>query len=693
MGINIGSIITSSNDASLAESSPAIDDVYYDNDWFDIRFIPPSSQMAPIDVFNRFYTTASRKFGSTMLGSSFAINPPPQYGRNADIRHGNKAFKPLTTPSALTEDGGYGRAYSEVHDDGQQLVMFQFGKEKFNSLPNFILSAIDYRDSYIANWGRYPTGYDLGTVLGNGIMLAAFPWITLTIWGLKLASKLVLGSDSFNFYYLEPTMHLYWSTVNELVTVAATEYGILIPELMPDGSEAKKIGVPVKLNQQDLNDYKKFMPGLFTENNYIDVFKIATTPQTLANRVLLKEYELFQKGETSSYDFLGYVYKDGVVQEKPVAGSGIINELNYNLSFSKFLDRLTKGNGLFSKVDDTAETTVTTKPQYTKDGKGLYEAPADKTTYLEKLTEAVDAGIKEGGAYAVFNVDFVGSSTETFSNSIGNIDLGDKINSVAASARNIKFNLAGGNILGETANKATDAVANFMKGTLDSVSMGLSGVLATLTGNAYVDLPKKWESSDMSFTSHTYSMQLRALYNTPFSILKDEIIPLCMILAGVLPLSAGNSSHASPFLCEFFSKGITHSKLSMITNVTISRGTANLAFDKNKRYRGIDITFTVTDFSSIMTAPVNASLFSSFNVALEDNRPINRYLAVIASRDLLTSKYMVPKMKLKASRLLMNIDQAFSPHSWGLRGGLPLNNILGGLVADHAISISESNRY
>lgn len=35
----------------------------------------------------------------------------------------------------------------------------------------------------------------------------------------------------------------------------------------------------------------------------------------------------------------------------------------------------------------------------------------------------------------------------------------------------------------------------------------------------------------------------------------------------------------------------------------------------------------------------------------------------------------------------MNIDQAFSPHSWGLRGGLPLNNILGGLVADHAISI------
>lgn len=62
--------------------------------------------------------------------------------------------------------------------------------------------------------------------------------------------------------------------------------------------------------------------------------------------------------------------------------------------------------------------------------------------------------------------------------------------------------------------------------------MGLSGVLATLTGNAYVDLPKKWESSDMSFTSHTYSMQLRALYNTPFSILKDEIIPLCMILAG-----------------------------------------------------------------------------------------------------------------------------------------------------------------
>ena len=132
--------------------------------------------------------------------------------------------------------------------------------------------------------------------------------------------------------------------------------------------------------------------------------------------------------------------------------------------------------------------------------------------------------------------------------------------------------------------------------------------------------------------------------------------------------------------------------MGMITSLSITRGVNNLAYDKNKNMRGIDVSFTVTDFSTIMTAPVNTSIFDTFNIALEDNKPINRYLAVLASRDLLTSKYMVPRMKLKASRLLMNIDQAFSPHAIGMRIGHGLNNLLGGMVADHAMALQQSNK-
>ena len=116
-------------------------------------------------------------------------------------------------------------------------------------------------------------------------------------------------------------------------------------------------------------------------------------------------------------------------------------------------------------------------------------------------------------------------------------------------------------------------------------------------------------------------------------------MPMLMILCGVLPLSTGQASHGSPFICEFFSKGVAHFN----PYYNVNRGVSNLGMDKNKRLRGIDITFQVANLSNIVTMPVNASIFSSFQVALEDNKPINKYIATIA-RDLLTSKYTIPKI-------------------------------------------------
>lgn len=694
MAITLSDITNNVSNITKSESSKkfATDNIVFDNNWFDIRFIPPDMNMNPIDVFNRFYTTASRKFTSTRIGGNFGINVKPQFTRWADIRHGNRGFRGRLTINNLNVDAGLGRVYSERYDDAQQMIMLQFGKEKFNSLSNFMLSAIDYRDSYIANNGRYPTGYAVGSTVGAGIMLVAFPWMTLAIWGLKFASGLIANVDSFNYYYMEPAMHLYWSAVSQIVTILGTELGILIPELMPEKTDANRIGVPVRLNTSDLEEYKKLMPGLFTENNYIDIFKIATTTQTLANRLLLEEYELYQKGEESPYDFLGYVYKDGVIKEKASPGSGLINTLNYNLSFEKWLNKLTKGDGLYAAPEKTETKTADADIKtFGRGSDGRYPVLDKDESYANKLAATIDAGIKEGGGYAIFNVEFSGSTTESFSNNVSDINLGSTLHTVASAARNMKFNFAGGNLFGETQQEAVGAVKNVVAGAVDSMTYGVSNVIQTLTGNAYVDIPKKWDTSDMSFPSITYNMSLRALYNTPFSRLKDELIPLAMILAGTLPLSAGQSAHTSPFLCEAFCKGIQHIKMGMITSLSVTRGVNNLAYDKNKNMRGIDVSFTITDFSTIMTAPVNTSIFDTFNISLEDNKPINRYLAVLASRDLLTSKYMVPRMKLKASRMLMNLDKAFSPHAIGMRIGHGLNSLLGGLVADHAMSISQLN--
>jgi hypothetical protein len=91
-GISIGSIVSLNDDYQKDDTTSNPNNINYDSSWFDLRFMPPNTHMHPRDVLNRFDTTAKRKMTSTALGRSYCINPAPQFGRNADVRHGNRAL-------------------------------------------------------------------------------------------------------------------------------------------------------------------------------------------------------------------------------------------------------------------------------------------------------------------------------------------------------------------------------------------------------------------------------------------------------------------------------------------------------------------------------------------------------------------------------------------------------------------------
>lgn len=692
---NISDVISGSVDQSyVVQDDIGVIDKY----WISSRFMVSDSEMEALDAVNRYFTTNQYKFTNTSLGGNIGINVRPQYTRYCDIRNGNRL---TTEPTTILGNGssGMGRYYSEAIDDNAQLIFMEFGVPKFNSLLNFFTRAIDYEDSYVANTGRLPTGYKIGKFIGNGVMLAAFPLITVTIWAAKIINRLVIGNGNFDYYYLEPTMHTYWGAVNNIVTTLATELGILIPEFMNDGSEADKIGVPVKINQDDLEEIKAMYPHLIVENNYIDVFAIATRMQSVGNVQMLKDRELYEEDPAGALDYVGYIKERTSTSEKGDYASSIMAGVNKAMSFKTYLDKIVKGKGLFSNEADTPEQVTpaaadaNADTKFVKDKDGSY--PAKNTekdkTYIDRFVETLDATVREGGLYAAFYVNYTGSVSESFSNSVGNINLSDKLKGVSGGARNVKFDLAGGDIAGPI-KTIVDSTKNVLAGTLDSVTFGLSSVIQTLTGNAYVDVPKKWEESEMSLPSITYEMQLISPYNNVISQMQNIYIPLSMMLAGTLPLSAGKSSYTSPFICSLFSKGIQNIKLGMITSLSITRGTSNLGFSRNRKPLAIDVSFTVTDFSTRMTAPVSSSVLDVFNVALNDDTPLGNYLAVLASRDLLTNKYTLPKVKLRASRALMKFEQSISPSAWALRTGESLSKIMGGVVSDHHLILQQVNK-
>lgn len=746
-----------------------------DKDWVSSRFMVPDKDLASLDRINRYYTTTGWKYTSTMLGSNFAINARPQFTRFADIKGNNpnaftanitsnmpnasggiakaraSLFERVTVPmmqykhdhsapvALVTKGIGMGRYYSEAIDDNATLVFMQFGVPRFNSLINFFTRAISYEDSYIANYGRYPVGYAIGKFVGAYGMLCAFPLITTTIWAAKGALDFVFGGP-YDYYYLEPAMHVYWSTVSSIVTFMTTELGLISPILKSNTvKQSSKIGAPITINAEDLEQIAKMLPpGMVSPiTGYIDVFAIATRTQALANAQTKAEYNAYKADEkAANSDFIGQVSNYLTDSVKRVPGKGLFSYLNNFLLLENYKDsdtstpassdpsvnsdmpddltpgsllERTRKNSLYEPMDDINAGTTDGEPKPKEDPTdnstdknrnsmaedGTYKAlpevdEKEAASWLDKLRSGFDSVTRNGGDWAVFAVDYQGSVSESFSSSYSDIETQGMIKSTSQAARNIKFQFAGGNFAGEAVKEIAGAFKNVLMGVADSVSFGLSNVIATILGGAYTSIPKKWDDSEMSLPTISYKISLVSPYGNVISQMQNIYIPLAMLLAGALPLATGRSSYTSPFLCSIFNKGVQNIKLGMITSLSITRGTNNLGFTRNKIPLGIDVDFTVTDFSTVISAPVNSSIFKNFNVSLDDNTPFGNYIGVLCSRDLLTQKYFRPKALIKASRLLMAGSRTISPAAWGMLFGHKAEPIVG-LFTDERKLIGTQN--
>jgi hypothetical protein len=635
-------------------ASEADDDRIFDRTWLKVAFMVPNSDIeTDTDVINRYYTSASAKFTDTRIGCNIGINPKPQWTRYCDIRSkGRMPNRNDVTISSTTGNFGMGTAYSENLDDPAQKIFMRFGVVQFNSMTSFLLSAFNREQTILARTGRAPSAwYKLGNWTTAALMMTAFPALSITVAVGKTLAWLFQRPTS-KFFTIKPTMFLYWNTVNNLVLNHCVNVGII--KKVFNNEEGQRLGKTYTLDQEQLAAITGMFPEVF-RNGTVDILAMASYAQRLANAQFQTDYE--KLGQDSATAMEGYLRRDSTGSG---SHSSYISDTKGAPTLSSWLNNKLM-MGRYYTAEQGEDFIQETNPMVRENGK---EPTPEQKSHWENMKEVADAEFRDGASFAVFRVDYTGSTQESFGNSVIESDLSQKLNGISSQTAEARFSLMDGNLISGAIGSIVGAVKDIGLGALDAATFGFAGLAAGLGGSGYIDIPKHWQSSNATLPRGSYKIRLVSPYNNPVSRLINIFIPLYMLLAGALPRSVGKQSYTSPFYCQIYDRGRLQARTAMIESISVSRGVSNLAYDLSGNALAIDVSFTVVDLSTIMHMPVSSGSLTDGGVDtnMDDDNIFQDYLSVLAGMDIYSQIYAIPKAQLKLTKELAKLKyKATSP--------------------------------
>lgn len=668
----------------------------FDSEWVKSTFVVTDQDMQVGGQYetwirsNRYATTADHKFGSTSPGMSLGVNPKPQFTRYCDVRSkGRLKDRPDVTVSEDNYHGsglGMGGYYSAAIDDNQQRVFFRFGVPTYMPLPIWIAKAFDINRAVLQGRGTITSTF----LEAVNIISTFFAWRKALLLSLAMFAVKTLSSNS-RFYSVRPTMYIYWSTVENILN-ALVARRTMLPFFMKDFTYklSGTIGNPPPMSEAFINRLHEFIPDIIPNpaTGRISVFAIALRGQAMFNRVRMKELqdnvtlvdpELANTNDTE-YDMNAITSNKAYTSPSPDKHS-LITYL-FKKANEAFMGSPADEN--VESLDDKSQSmsnTVGYHPMFTdSDGKPLNvsldpndpndsveakirkNVEQDKTGQLDRYKEYVLAELTEGAAFAVFNVESTGSVGESFSSSFGANPIEATFNAFSAKARNLGSILSSATeipIVGDALKLAADAGALI----LSNNTFGLANPLLALAYGVNVSMPKIWESSAASLPKSSYKIKLISPYGNAYSQLFNIYMPLSMILAGSLPRTTGASSYNSPFFCECYDKGRNNIQLGMISNVSITRGTSNLAFTRAGHPNAIDVDMTVESLDEIVSVDVSSAGVISKLADLPDfgDTPFTGYMNTVAAVDVHTMAFRIPMLRLKLAQKYMDIKSVINP--------------------------------
>jgi hypothetical protein len=664
-------------------------DQTFDSEWLKSTFIIKDSDIVKNNSYNiwirknRYSSTADYKFTCTSPGMNMAVNPLPQFTRYTDIRVKGKIGSREDIISINSTPGPYGlgmgRYYSEAIDDNQQRIFLRFGVPKYMPLLLWVSKAFDI-DKVILNNRGVITSTLLKAIDIVSIFFAvtAAPLLAIGMFALNVYVQ------SSRFYSVNETMYLYWGTVESLLNKMVARR-TLIPTIFKDYSTKldNHIGNEQRITEDFISNLNSLIPDIIdAETGRISVYAIALRAQAAMNRVYIEDIEKNSQRPLSA-DFTSY--QDTGSNSHDTYFTNTKGEENI---FTRYLFKKA-ANLLMSENEKNLDSTnidqtslINIDPIYTDEDDNVIdftEDPEDPTSILEnkvneniknkkdkwdKYKEYLLAELTEGAGFAVFNVEYTGSIGESFSNSFSDNPLESTFNSMSSTVRSVTNTIssaAGIPIVGDVMKLAADAGATI----LSNATFGIANPLLALAYGVNVNLPKVWESSSSSLPRTSYKIKLISPYGNPYSQLFNIYLPLAMILAGSLPRSTGSATYTHPFYCQLFDRGRTNIQLGMIENVSITRGTSNLAFTKSGHPNAIDVDISIANMDELISVDIESNgVISKISEIVDpdfSDSPLETYLNTITGVDVYTQIYRVPAWRLKVAERAMQLKSIVNP--------------------------------
>jgi hypothetical protein len=577
--------------------------------WVRQSFLVNAEWLSATDQNNRFFSDASLKYTDTTPGGNHAINPPPQFTRYADPKAGSR----------FAGSKGLGIYYSEAIDDHSQIIHMRFGVPEFNSMTQFFTNFYNTGAATVARTGRDPHGimYNIGR--------AAFTVVAVMFWPLAaihiaaMALRFIIEKPATKYYYLKPTMPVYWQVVQTIVNQIAVNKGIIQRQVSspattgtdplqgdPNWNQGSDLANSYQFDSggvQAMNNLAMQMqlPDIFTPGGGIDVYAMANRAKRLEQAQIKAYYQALNDTQGGTLDI-------GASIQQIFSPSNMLTDTNQH----DFLTYLDKWRTTPAGQASSSETSLASDASNDASTEAIDPNKSDYSSQSPGLGAFYQAELDDGGAFVSFRVNATGAVTDSFQNQPADSDLANKINSMSSQSRSTRFDIENGDISDNFFAKAAGHVLDNMKDVVAGVADGfhMSG-LAALGGSALVDIPKHWQSASANLSRSTYTMNLVSPYGNPISQLINLYIPVAMLIAGALPLATGQQSYTSPFICELYDRGRCQIRLGMIDSLQITRGTSNLPFDEIGNAMAIDVSFTVLDLSNLVYLPISQGMTSA----------------------------------------------------------------------------------